>query len=144
METYQEMERRHQQEVNQFPFMFAFSNEQFDAGMRKLGLHPNQTDQISSIGGGGFIRKSDSKAMHEMFARHKQEREAAIAADQDGTGYAYRMFLYQLGNHEYCITQDLEETLEACNLTVDEVNGNPNLLKALARAIHDYMKHAVA
>ncbi len=142
MESYQEMERRHQQEVNAFPIMFAFSNAQFDEGMRKLGFEPDQLDQIVSIGGGGFIRKSDKQAMLDMFARHQKEREAAIAADEDGTGHAYQMFLYELDNHEYCITMDLSDTLEACGLTHEEVNNNPNLLKALTRAICDYNKSA--
>lgn len=144
MNSYQEMQERHQQEVNQFPFMFAFSNQQFDEGMRKLGLDPSQTDQIVSIGDGGFVRKSDVPAMKDMFARQEKERKAALAADKAERGHAYQMFLFELGNHEYCITQDLTETLEACGLTHEEINANPNLRKALARAIRDYMKTADA
>lgn len=142
MSSYQEMKERHQQEVNAFPFMFAFSNQQFEEGMRKLGLQPNQTDRIVSIGGSGFVRKSDVQAMKDMFNRHEQERKAALAADTAERGHAYQMFLYELGNHEYCITQDITETLEACGLTSEEVNGNPNLCNALTRAIHDYMEKA--
>ena len=142
MNSYQEMQERHQQEVNQFPFMFAFSNQQFDEGMRKLGLDPSQTDQIVSIGGGGYVRKSDVPAMREMFARQEKERKEALATDKAERGHAYQMFLHELGNHEYCVTLDLSDTLVACGVTHQQVNDNENLRKALSLAIQDYMKDA--
>ena len=32
------------------------------------------------------------------------------------------MFSYELANHEYCITYDIEPTLDALGLTLDEIN----------------------
>lgn len=139
MNSYQEMQQRHQQEIDAFPIMFAFNHAQFAEGMRKLGLNPSQTDQIVEIEGGGFIRKSDKQALLDTFARHRQERETALAADEDGAGYAYQMFLSELGNHEYCYTMDVSEALAACGLTQKEVNAKPNLRKALTHAIDDYL-----
>lgn len=46
MNAYQEMQDRQQKEFNSFPCFFAFSQEQFDEGMKKLGLKPGDTKLI--------------------------------------------------------------------------------------------------
>ena len=135
---YNELRQKQQKEVDEFPFGFAFSNEQFKEMMEKFGLTENDTDKIYSIGAGGYIRKSDADAMHEMFTRHEKERQQAIENDKDSSGYIYEMFRYELDNHEYCITYDLEPTLRALGLTEEEVNKNPKLLKGLKKALKHY------
>lgn len=143
MNKYTEMKNRHQQEVNALPIKFAFSNKQFEEAMAGWGLTINDTDKIYKLGRtGGFYRREDSELIFDTFARHEQEMAEAIAADKDGMGYVYDMFKYELANHEYCITYDLEPTLDACGLTVEEVNANPVLLAALKKAKTDYLKHA--
>lgn len=134
MNQYYELKNKHEKEMNNFPFMFAFSQKQFNEGMEKLGLQPDETDKIFSIGGGGYIRRTDSKALSDMMKRHEQERAAAIAADSDGTGFIYDMFYYELANHEYCITWDVSETLDALGFTIEEVNKDPRMIEALKRA----------
>jgi len=134
MNKYRELQAAQEKERNAFPFMFAFSQEQFNEGMVGLGLDPKDTDKIYSIGGGGYIRKTDSKAMHDMFNKHNQETKDAIAADKDGTGYIFDMFEYELANHEYCITWDFDDTLDALGLTMDQVNADQRMVKALQRA----------
>jgi len=133
---YKELKERHQAETNEFPFMFAFSNAQFDEGMRKLGLKPTDTDKIYSLHGtGGFYRRTDAPRLHEMFDRHERERQEAIANDTTGDGYIFEMFNYELSNHEYVITCSTADTLDALDLTIEEVNANPRLLHGLKRAI---------
>jgi hypothetical protein len=132
----------HQEEVNNFPMFFAFNNKQFDEGMRELGLDPKDTDKIYRLGStGGYYRKTDAPALREMFERHSKEMEDAVKADTTGEGFIYDMFIYELANHEYCITYDLEPTLDALGLTLDEVNENPALLAGLKKAKKDYLKH---
>ena len=142
MESYEAMQKRHQQEVNAFPMKWAFNNQQLEQGMRELGLNPSQTNEIVGIGGGGFIRRSDRQAFIDMFKRQNAEQKAALAAQKTGDEYAYQMFLHELGNHEYVITGDLSDTLDACGLSVEQINNDPKLRKALARAIKDYMEAA--
>ena len=77
MNKYTELKSKHQSEVDAFPFGFAFNKDQYDIMMDKWGLKPTHRSQIIYIGGGSFIRKSDYKAMHEMFDRHEAERKAA-------------------------------------------------------------------
>lgn len=121
---------------------WAFNNQQLEQGMRELGLNPSQTNEIVGIGGGGFIRRSDRQAFIDMFKRQNAEQKAALAAQKTGDEYAYQMFLHELGNHEYVITGDLSDTLDACGLSAEQINNDPKLRKALARAIKDYMEAA--
>ena len=135
MNAYAEMKKKHQQEVNDFPMFFAFSDKQFAEGMKSLGLEPEDTDKIYSLRGtGGFYRKSDSQKLHDMFARHEQERKDAIAADQTGEGFIYEMFDYELANHEYGYTRDISDAIRALGLSVDEINSNPKMLHGLKKA----------
>lgn len=125
----------HQQEINDFRIMWAFSDEQFAEGMRKLGLQEMDTDKIVTIGGGGFLKKADVPAFEEMMQRHEDERKAAFKDDD----FAYDAFLYELGNHEFCITYEYEPTLSALGLTEEEVARDARLLKILKKAKDDYM-----
>ena len=132
---YLELKRRHVKEVNDFPFIFAFSQEQLNEGMKKLGLNATDTDKILSIGYGGYIRKSDKENFFSLNERQEKELKDAIQNDTTGENFIYDMFDYELSNHEYCITMDVSDTLDALGLTIDEVNNNPNLLKGLQKAI---------
>ena len=136
--NYKELKEKHQKEVNDFPFGFAFSKEQFNEMMEKFGLKNDDYKAIYSLGAGCFVKKSDAPAMEEMFARQEQEKNQAIKNDKNGSGYIFQMFEYELANREYCITHDLTETFEALNLTKEEVNKNKNLLKGLHKALQKY------
>lgn len=131
MSKYTELKSKHQAEVNAFPFGFAFNQSQFDEMMRKWDLKPTDIREILSIGGGGYIRRSDSKAMHEMFKRHEAEWSIAIQDEE----FMFEMFNYELANHEYSYTGDLTDTLEALGLTMDIINETPKMADALKRAI---------
>lgn len=132
MGKYSELKAKHQKEVDAFPFGFAFNTKQFNEMMGKWGLTPDDTDKIYSIGGGGYVRKCDSEAMDKMFKRHALERKMAC---KYGDEYLFEMFAYELANHEYCITHDLTDTLEALDLTIEQINTDPKMADALKRAI---------
>lgn len=135
MNAYRELNQKHQKEVDEFPMFFAFSDSQFEEGMKKLGLKPTDTKMIYKLGStGGFYRKSDSQALHDMFARHRQEMADAIAADETGEGFIYDMFDYELANHEYAYTWDLEPTLDALGLTIEQVRADERMKNALKKA----------
>ena len=130
MSKYTELKSKHQSEVDAFPLGFAFNDTQFNEMMARWGLKPTDIREILSIGGGGYVRKDDAKAMHEMFDRHESEMKAAM---QD-PNFAFEAFDYELGNHEYCYTYDLTDTLDALGLTIDEINADPKMADALKRA----------
>ena len=131
MNKYTELKSKHQKEVDAFPFGFAFNKDQFYEMMNKWGLKPTQRSNVMYLEAGCFIRKSDYKSMHEMFDRHESERKSAMKDDE----YLFQMFNYELANHEYGYTGDLEDTLDALGLTMDEINADPRMADALKRAI---------
>lgn len=141
MNAYEQLKNKHQKEMDAFPLGAAFSDKQFEEMMQKWGLTVNDTDKILSIGFGCFIRKSDKDAFFEMLDRFKKEKEDAIAADKTGYGYIYDMFLYELANHEYCLTYDDEETFDALGLTEEQVNADKRLLHGFEKARKDYLKN---
>lgn len=135
MNSYSTLRERQQKEVNDFPMFFAFSNKQFEEGMKSLGLDPGDTKKIYSIGAGGYIRKTDSDALHAMFDRHTKEMADAIAADETGEGFIFDMFNYELANHEYGYTGDPEPTLDALGMTMEEVKADSRLLHGWKLAV---------
>ncbi|SCJ45405.1 Uncharacterised protein [uncultured Clostridium sp.] len=137
MNMYLELTKKHQKESNEFPFIFAFSNEKLIEGMAKLGLKEYETNKLLSLGNGAFIRKSDKEKLNQMFNRHEEELKKAINEDLTGEGFIYQMFDYELANHEYCITYELDDTLNALGLTMDEIKNNDKLLHGLKKAIEN-------
>lgn len=134
MNQYRVLKEKHQKEINDFPLMFAFSKKQFSEGMEKLGLKETDTDKILSIGAGGYMKKSDEKAFDDILARHETERKEQVNNDIDSTGYIFDMFKYELNNHEYCYTGDLQDTLDCLGYTREEIKADTKLLKGLELA----------
>lgn len=136
METYLQMKERHREELESFPMMFAFSKEQFAEGMKKLGLEPTDTKKICSVGGGGFIRKTDGDALGDLFEKFHAEEAEARKSDE----YLLQMFSYELNNHEYCYTWDVVPTLSSLGLTLEQVKANAQMNKALCLALDEVRK----
>ena len=141
MNAYQQMKDRQQKEFDAFPIGAAFSNQQFQQMMEKWGLSVNDTDKICSIGGGCYIRKTDKEALRDLINRLNKEKQDAIAADLTGDGFIFDMFVYELANHEYCITYDLEDTLDALGLTAEQINADKRFTHSLNKAIQHYLKN---
>ena len=136
MESYVNMKARHEKEINEFPFGFAFSKEQFKDMMSNWGLNEENTDKIISIGMGGYIRKTDKENMQNLFKKHKEEKEK---------GYKNNDFLqgaieYELANHEYIITYDLEPTLNALGFSLDILQ-DKRFKTILEKAKKNYLKN---
>ena len=143
MESYREMRERQQKEFNELPLGFAFSDEQFNKMMEGWGLNPEKKGdlkKIVKIPYGGFVQKKDRDMVVETMKRHSREMEEAKKQDTDGTGFLYQMFLCELDNHEYGYTGGLSDTLDALNLTVEEVNASPAMLNALHKATTEIQK----
>lgn len=133
MSKYTELKAKHQAEVNAFPFGFAFNDKQFAEMMAKWGLTPEDTYKLFDLGYGTYIRKSDADAYKAMMGRHKIQMKMAMKKNEDD--FLFHMFNYELANHEYSYTYELDDTLDALGLTIEEINANPTMADALKRAI---------
>jgi hypothetical protein len=127
---YKKLKDKHRQEFHNFPVAFAFGDEQFKKGMADLGLTPDQTDQVYSIGGGGFIRKSDSNNLSLMWKRHKEEMDKAMQDDD----FLCDAFVYELNNHEYEYTDDVEDAINALGFSLDDIAKDERLFNNLCKA----------
>ena len=134
MNAYLQLKEKQQKEVDNFPMFFAFSDDQFKRGMEKIGLTPDDVEKVCSIGLGGFMKKTDVPAFNAMMDNRENELKAAIAADKDGTGFIYDMVFYELENHEYCITLDFSDTINALGLTREEIKNDPRMVAAFNNA----------
>lgn len=132
--AYLALKQKHQEQVNNFPMVFAFSDKQFEEAMEKLGLTKDDTDKVFSLGHGGIMRKTDSEAFSTMFTKHAREMKEAIESDTTGEGFILDMFVYELANHEFSYTWETQPTLDALDLTFDDVNASKTLKHGLRLA----------
>jgi len=128
---YIKLRDKHQKEVNDFPIFFAFSKEQLQKGLDKWKV---TKDDLITIGMGGFIQDKDKNKYFDLIKRHWEEDKESRKSDE----YVYQMFRYELGNHEYCITYDYTETLEALGLEFKDLD--KRMIKILLKAKEDYLK----
>lgn len=135
MDKYMELKSKHERMVNDFPMGFAFSDKQFKEAKEKLGVKNNK--ELLSLGSGGFIRKADNEAYGKLLISITKDTAEAIQDDD----YLYQGFLYELGNHEFCITGDPESTLDCFNLTIEEVQSDKRLLRIFTGAKREYLEY---
>ena len=139
MELYQELKKRHEEEMNALPLGFAFSNEQFEQMKVKLGV--KEDHELYRLGDtGGFYRKADSALILGTFKRHAEERKNAIFSFNGiHTEYVQSMFYYEMCNHEFGINWDGKaEVLSACDITEKQLNSIPELKQAWNAAEKQY------
>lgn len=136
MNQYEELKAQNQKQFNSFPVGFAFSKQQLNEEMQRLGVD-SEADLIG-IGGGGFIRATDKAAFLAMLEETRERLQNEIDADTDGSGFIKQMFYTELANHEYCISGNLAETLDACGMTLQEVQESDKLKNGLQLALNEY------
>jgi len=129
LESYQGQKTRHSEELSAFDgLFFAFSNAQLDEGLAKVKA---EKSEIMSIGAGGFVRKDQAKDFVSLMKRHGIERKEL----RKNTKILVDAIVYELWNHEYCITGDPADALAVLDLTVDSVD--PEIMR---KALKQYRK----
>ena len=142
------MKDRQQKEVDAYlkdTAFFAFDNKRFTEGLAKLGItEADAPKKLSRLGNtGGYMLKEKVKDFKQMLDNFDQEQRNAWQDPDTGRRFAYDMFFYELNNHEYIITLDEGETLEALGITWDEVKKSPVLSQELNQATNQIMKDAM-
>jgi hypothetical protein len=115
------MKNKHQDRINALPLQFAFNKQQFEEGMRNLGLSPDETDKVCSIPAGGFILKTDRELVLTAFKETNEEMSDALANDDD---FCIEALIYEMGNHEYGYTMDPDDTLASLGLSLEDERTN--------------------
>ena len=140
MSKYLELKNNNQKQFNEFAnkyiyWIFAFSSKEFDDELKKHGL---TKDGIISIGAGGFIKKEHK----ELYLKeiNRLDNDDAFKQVKDDDVEVKKAFMYELANHEYCITYNVGDALDALGITVEEIKKDPRLKKLLKEAINEYMQ----
>lgn len=97
---------------------FAFSKDQFNEGAEKVGA--NKDNKVTHVGAGCYIL---SKNVDELLEGLDSITQAGIKMDIEENGIE-AIIQRELGNHEYCITYDLEDTIHALDgygVTVEQI-----------------------
>lgn len=116
IESHQQMKSRHSNEIGNIKGLFwAFSNSQLDEGLLKTN---STVKDIVSIGAGGYIRRDELQAFKDLLERHATERKERLK-DQK---ILFDSLVYELGNHEYCITYNPQDALDALGLSREDVD----------------------
>lgn len=117
-ETYQEVTSRQSEELSNFEGIFyAFSKSQFSEGIEKVGLTMDEIQKVASLGAGGYILKERVDTFIEMRERHELERKENRKNHKE----LLEGLMYELGNHEYCVTYDHTEALEALGVKEEDL-----------------------
>ena len=127
---YEELKNKHARRINDFPMAFAFSQKQFEEAKQKLGV--TDSNELLSIPSGGMIRKTDKEAYKKLVKILNEESEEALKDDE----YLLSGFIYELGNHEYCITYNPTDTMDCFGLDVDNIDDRIRKIFAEARKIY--------
>ena len=141
MSKYVELKNNNQKRFDEFSkkyiyWIFAFSDKQFND---KLKEHKLTRDEIISIGAGGFIKREHKKLYLEEMNRLRRSNPFKQIKDDDVE--VKKAFIYELANHEYCITYNLDYTLDALGTTEEEIKKDVRLKKILKEAINEYLEN---
>ena len=82
-----------------------------------------------------FYRKKDAPALHEMMRRFDEEKREAFKDDK----FLYDAVYSELANHEYCITYEDEETLDALGITMKELETDQRMGRIYRKARAEYL-----
>lgn len=116
-ESYQQQKSRHEKEFGEFEsIFFAFNNEQFKEGCEKLKVSPE--NKLVSIGMGGYVLKNNLPEFMALMKRHKKERKEL----QKNEKKLINAIVYELWNHEYCITGDPSDALDVLDMKRSDIS----------------------
>jgi hypothetical protein len=120
MQTYQQFKTNKSKEWSKLKGIFyAFSDDQFNDGIANIGITNDEVkEKLYNLGGGGYILKSESKDMERMLQNASDELDAILNDKKQ----LLDALSYELMNHEYCITYDTSDALDALGLNESDID----------------------
>lgn len=108
--SYKELVRTHQQDINDFPIIYLFgpqrSKAELDEKLKKINA--KSLDECTSLyGAGDVMRKEDVPKYTELCRLHKKEKEEFCKNEKNLENMIYT----EMCNHEYSYTEDPDDTL---------------------------------
>lgn len=136
-QKYLDLKAKHEKEISDFPIAYAFSDEQLQEALKKLGA--TKEECVTIFGHGDIVKKENASKLIALFKHQVQELKDMLVADEE---FAEAAFLYEMDNHEYAINYDGDEDVLRCfGLDEDDLI-EMNLERAYLRARNKHMEHA--
>jgi len=135
-ESYRELLERQNAEINKMNFFFAFGQTQFDKMLRIKGW---KMEELQDVGSGMYVRRADMPLWIELESRHREELFNALGDEE----FAIQALVYELENHEYGVTDDVTDTLDALAISQSDLDNIPGLSECLEKAIKIVKKNVI-
>ena len=136
-QAYLDLQKKHQDELSNFPIAYAFNEQQLTEALEKLGA--TKEECVTVFGHGDIVKRTDAKAFIAMLERHTKEMKDRLKEDPD---FAEAAFLYEMDNHEYAINWSADEDVLACFAITFEDIRKWGLQMAYDRARNKHMRNA--
>lgn len=115
---YVELKEKQSSRLNNFEGIFyAFSNNQFDDGMKKIGLDKSEIDKIYSLGVGCYVLKTRLEDFKLLVSTFEIEMKSFLS-DKDNLLDALD---YELSNYEFIYSCDPTNALDALSIKKEDI-----------------------
>lgn len=133
---YYNFKQENSKKFEAFPMAFAYNKQQFEEAKIKLGV--KDSSELYSIWGNGLIRKTDSEAFNKLVDDIYKSHTEFLAIPEN----LKDAMVYELENHEFCYTGEVEDTLEALGLSLDTITEEQkNILKEAIKTVRENDKN---
>ena len=135
-QAYLDLQKKHMKEIEEFPIAYAFSDQQLEEALLKLGAK-SKDECVTVFGHGDIVKRENAKPFLEMLRRHTKEMKEAMKNEE----FAEAAFRYEMDNHEYAINWSADEDVLDCfNLNFEDLK-KMGLMDAYRRARNAHMKY---
>lgn len=129
-DEYEKTNRKAYDKFNKGKIFYAFNLEQLKEGMESIGLNLKETKKVAYLGAGVYIHADEIQNYKKfIYKQHKEFKE-----NMQFYEFAKSAFKSELANYEYCYTMEIDDAINALGYTLDEINNDPLLSKALKTA----------
>ena len=116
--NYRSLKTKHQQSIEDFEGIFyAFTNEQFKEGLKKVNLSEGEENKLFKLGSGSFILKDRIKDLEDLLLSNKKELRENLKDEK----FLLNALRYELSNHEYSYSGDIYPALDALSLKLEDI-----------------------
>lgn len=135
-QAYLDLQKKHQEEISNFPIAYAFSDKQLEEALEKLGAK-SKSEVVTVFGHGDIVKRENAKPFLDMLKRHTKETQEAMKDPE----FAEAAFRYEMDNHEYAINWSGDDDVLDCFGMKYEDLRELGLEDAYRRARNAHMKY---
>ena len=133
--AYLELQKKHQEEISNFPIAYAFNEQQLKEALEKLGATADEC--VTVFNHGDIVKKENAKPFIDMLQRHQDELQEAMKNEE----FAEAAFRYEMDNHEYALNYDGDDEVLRCFGMTHKDLVKMDLENAYRRARNRHMKY---